>query len=378
MEKTVAELANYLSKSNTIYIISFDNLENSSSHFTINNNITTIRWHKKYHSREKRKNDLLSIEPDCCIFFYTSCTILQHVSLIYETNIPIILHEGSNPERIINLNWAQKKLISITNAKNERDILHSRANAIRLVTKEYIKSIHPDFIQQAVYFPNAFFPIDKQTLEKKLAHTNKRIIFIGGLKQNKNLISLLSALIPIKNYFLEWELAIFSTEAQQLNSDYAKKLYKFIENNLPNTKIKFYPPTLTLNKEYLTSDFHIITSLSEGLPNCICEAMCHGIPSIGFNSCPGTNTLIKNNHNGFLVNDVNELTEKILILINNNEIRIQMGKTAWNDSKNFSPNKIYNQWEKLIINSITQKYPYNNTLHQKYFSKQKKLFNSTS
>jgi glycosyltransferase involved in cell wall biosynthesis len=94
--------------------------------------------------------------------------------------------------------------------------------------------------------------------------------------------------------------------------------------------------TNTLLKYYRESDIFLLTSLSEGMPNVILEAMAAGLPIIS-TDVQGTDELVKNNINGFIVkkNDFLEISKKIIKFIDNPNLLIEMSNNSYSTVKNF-------------------------------------------
>jgi glycosyltransferase involved in cell wall biosynthesis len=59
------------------------------------------------------------------------------------------------------------------------------------------------------------------------------------------------------------------------------------------------------------ADVYLHGSYYEGFPNVILEAGIYGIPSLVFDSIGGTNEIIKNGLNGYIVNDINSFSHKL-------------------------------------------------------------------
>ncbi len=83
--------------------------------------------------------------------------------------------------------------------------------------------------------------------------------------------------------------------------------------------------------------FLVLPSLSEGLGMVLLEGMASGKPVIGTN-IGGIPELIKNGYNGFLVkvNDSDALKEKIKILVDNEDLRKELGRNGKIFSERFS------------------------------------------
>ena len=80
------------------------------------------------------------------------------------------------------------------------------------------------------------------------------------------------------------------------------------------------------------------------------EAMACGIPCISFNCPCGPSEIIKNNEDGFLVENGNttEFAEKMLFLIENKNKRIEMGTAAKQNVKRYLPQDIMPRWDTLF------------------------------
>ena len=97
-------------------------------------------------------------------------------------------------------------------------------------------------------------------------------------------------------------------------------------------------------EKYQKSDIFVLSSHEEGMPNVLSEAMACGL-SIVSTKVRGSDELIENNVNGFLVEPRNseELADKIDILINNKEIREKfsfeslkkISKYSWDNVANY-------------------------------------------
>ena len=75
------------------------------------------------------------------------------------------------------------------------------------------------------------------------------------------------------------------------------------------------------------ADIFAFPSNSEAFGLALTEAMAAGLPAIGYKSCPAVNEIIIDGYNGFLCDDgVDDFAEKMKVLMQNEELRKQMGK----------------------------------------------------
>ena len=77
-----------------------------------------------------------------------------------------------------------------------------------------------------------------------------------------------------------------------------------------------------------------------------------GLPCIAFDCECGPREIIANGINGFLVKnkDVESFAKKMMLLMQDNDLRIQMGKRAKEDVSSFYLENIMEYWNLLFTN----------------------------
>jgi glycosyltransferase involved in cell wall biosynthesis len=94
-----------------------------------------------------------------------------------------------------------------------------------------------------------------------------------------------------------------------------------------------------------------LSSEFEALPLVLMEAKTFGIPCVSFDVETGPNEVIRDNIDGYLVPfpDCQRFAEKTIQLIENIDLRKEMGNLARIDAKSkFDPIEIYNKWDELL------------------------------
>ena len=105
------------------------------------------------------------------------------------------------------------------------------------------------------------------------------------------------------------------------------------------------------------SSIFVLSSLYEGLPLVIIEAMSCGVPVVA-TACPcGPKDLITDGQNGFLVpvGNKNALAGGICHLIEDSSLRKQMGGYALEASKQYSIERITTRWMNLFEELVTER-----------------------
>ena len=376
MEKVASELANFLVSYGLEVSIGYFSRGRQKPSYFLREEISHIPWNRNKETVNDYRNKIIEARFDAAISFTASSQVIQVLSVFYETQTALILHEGSNPERIITDNWAVPRRINYNNAAIEREAVLSAATQVRMTLDEHALSL-PDFIKNKTKaFANAFpMPEVKKGRSEELIN-RKRIINIGGMKPNKNIFPLIDAFSLLKDKFPDWEVIVFSAKYKSKQAvEYMDEVnIKIKEKELGDVFI-IRDEVDDLDKEYSLSNIHVITSLSEGFGNCVAESMTHGVPSIGYKSCPGVRSLIQHNKNGFLVSEESgDLVNALDILMTSDGLRERLGDNAREIAKDaFNPNAIYQNWLNLIYHAVSSENKWFANLNQDQKNKYKPL-----
>ena len=177
------------------------------------------------------------------------------------------------------------------------------------------------------YDGTKFYPavneIERTRLREKLS-IDKNIfvvISVGSCTANKSHSDIFHSLAKVKNFrnFIYLHIGTGELESYEVNLSNKLGLNEFVT---------FAGNTSNVRDYLIAADVFIMTSQIEGLGIAAIEAMACGLPTILYNS-PGLSELNNNGSNGFLINrDEKSLTKKILLLLNNKNIGIEMGRNA--------------------------------------------------
>lgn len=227
---------------------------------------------------------------------------------------------------------------------------YRRSNNIICVsnsTKKVLANIYKIDPSKISVIPNG---IDRNKFfNKKYYKVNNSIFFVGRLDKRKGIDFLIKTLPKIKSKIINIKLYIAGS------GKYYPKLKNFVQNNDLNENVIFLGKISDneLLNWYNKVQIVIIPSVFEGFGITAVEAMACGAPIIATNT-DGLSDLIKNNSNGLLVNynDIDDLSNKIILLLDNENIRRNFSEKGIEMSKLYQWDRIANDTLKLYEKTI--------------------------
>lgn len=169
--------------------------------------------------------------------------------------------------------------------------------------------------------------VDLDNFKPKEVAKEYDLLFVGRISKEKNLTMLLDAFKELKKDYRDLKLCVVGEgpEKDELKKKYGEKDIYF-EGYVNHSNLQDY---------YNKSKILVLTSLSEGFPTVIMEAMACGLPVVATN-VGGVPEIIAHGKTGFLVdpNDLRDLKERIKSLLINEDIRRDMGNKALKCIKN--------------------------------------------
>ncbi|MDD3771857.1 MAG: glycosyltransferase family 4 protein [Weeksellaceae bacterium] len=336
-ERVISELANYTAE-NSLHETHLIILAKGEIFFEISQKVIIHQPafnHKKY-SRlvfsillmaDLRKK-VKVIKPDVLLSFeemYSSFVLMATLFLGYN----VFVSDRSKPDK----NWGFffNKL---------RKILYPFAKGIISQTTYSKKFLSKEIGHKNIaIIPNPVKPFPAN-------HTSKQnvILSVGRLITTKKIDLLLKIFSNINNS--NWQLWIVGDGPQKENLETLTKELGIFQ------KVVFWGNQKDVNQFYSKAKIFAFTSISEGFPNAILEAMAAGLPTISFDCIAGPSDLIIDNINGFLIPelDLSAYQEKLELLINNKEVRSIFSENALTESKKYFIDKIGDAYLKFLFN----------------------------
>lgn len=176
--------------------------------------------------------------------------------------------------------------------------------------------------------PNCYILTEKPLQRQN--NNNIKILTVGRFVAQKDYITLLNSFqILLKKLKTITPAPIVKLVIIGYGED-ENMMIKQIEELKISKSVEIIINPANLFDYYKNCDIYISTSLFEGLSNSIMEAMAYSLPIVA-TDVGDTNELVNDKQNGFLVpiKDYNTISEKLIELCNNHDLRIRMGQRSY-------------------------------------------------
>ena len=189
-------------------------------------------------------------------------------------------------------------------------------------------------------------PIRNISSKGDLVEKENIILTVGRLIDTKHHDRLIEIFDQVKKD--DWKLIIIGGDA--IKQDGMARLKTIINKKNLREKVILTGTKPNVDEYYLKSKIFAFTSSSEGFPNVIGEAMSAGLPVVSYNCTAGPSEMIDDGKNGFLVPlfSDSEFAKKLKILMENEDLRNEMGAKSKLKIKGFSNENISEQYFNFI------------------------------
>lgn len=236
---------------------------------------------------------------------------------------------------------------------------HGASDAYNLIYKKIKQWLYPKakvyvvptttdtLFYQSLKFPAQYLPHFKSDLHYEKAAQNENIALSIGrftdVKQQLILLQIWNSLVNLKQ-IKNWRLILVGSG--ELNTQFeeyinANNLQDFVFLKPPQQDIAFY---------YKRASLFLLTSKTEGFGMVLLEAISFGLPCISFDCPSGPRDIIKNNENGYLIeqNDTIAFEQALVKLLTDPTLRKEMGEKALEISSNWNDKKLLEKWVTIL------------------------------
>lgn len=214
---------------------------------------------------------------------------------------------------------------------------HNKYNLVITLTKE---DLH-DRKYLSTKTRHIYNPIKtNEKIKRDIAIRKNICLSVGTLTRNKNFKDLILAVSKIKGKLDTWEFHIYGEGIEE------QKLQELIQELQLQEVVKLKGFCNSMEEVYDNAKLLVSTSLSEGLPMNLLEALSYSIPIVSYDSKCGAKEII-GKENGTLVQcgDIEKLSLSLLKYISNNEFLMTTSNNI--DVSKFDNQKIMNEWVEL-------------------------------
>lgn len=173
----------------------------------------------------------------------------------------------------------------------------------------------------------------------------KILLAVGRLNVVKNYKVLLHAFSQLADQYRDWDLVILGEGPERAS------LESIIRDRALGGRAFIPGIAGNVGEWYARADLYVMTSLSEGFPMALAEALAHGLPAVSFDCDTGPRDIIRHGIDGLLVpaNDTGALTEALDVVLGDATLRKQFASRAREARERFSIEKIAGMWEELFV-----------------------------
>jgi len=363
-ERVVSHLCNELIKYfDVTLILLYNNIE-----YPLNSNVKVIalsednETHKKnkiahfkdyYKFIFKYQKVLKNENIDLVISFMIRQNMINGIAKTFNPNLKTIISERCFPSKRY-LDTQSRALLTKTLIPflyNKNNKLFS--NSV-YINKDLIENFKIKIDTSVIYNPIQIEQIQPYFKSYTSEKDTFKTVTVGRLIPIKNQKSILNAMSTLPDYVC---FDIFG------DGELKKRLTNLSEKNNLTKRVTFYGNASNIKTQLTNYHCFILSSLSEGFPNAILEAMSVGLPVIATNCMSGPLELLNENKPatiasgtyykakyGILVNidDSQGIANAILYLKQNNKVRQEYSNLGFNRAKNYSLKKIGLQVKELI------------------------------
>lgn len=306
------------------------------------------QFRKKRKHKKELKKVLNSIRPDVVISVGQSEKFICRKGFV-TTSKPIYireLHFVTHYRNILAKTFTEKIKAKIQNEIDFGFFCKYFYDAVIPLTPKDLETNWKNF-QNVWFVPNPIttnLHVSEEERKNQLNNKEKKIVGIGRLTFIKNFKSLINAFSRIAKEFPNWSLEIYGDGED----------HQMLQNLIEEKKLKnqVFLKGFTNDVEGILNNSSILalTSIMEGFPLVMFEAMSHGNAVVSYDCDFGPSFIIDDHENGFLVENGNEedFANKLTLLMKDEILLKSFANASIEKSFKYTPEIISHQWMRLF------------------------------
>lgn len=283
-------------------------------------------WLRKYVIQEK---------PDIILSFLSLFNMMTLIALL-GARANIIVAERNDPRYI-----KGGRVIAFL-----RNILYRTSNGILCQTepiRAYFKGAL--FAKTKVIFNPLFLKKDKINSALK-DYKSKRIVSVGRLHPQKNHVLMIHSFQLFLKRHPDYTLTIYGDGSER------EKLQSLINMHSLNNKVLLPGNSRSVHNDIMDADIFLLTSVYEGMPNALIEAMSMGIPSVS-TRVSGAIDLIDDSVNGILCDSTEEsICASLCRIVEDDDFAKKLSMEGPKVAELLSQDSIAYQWVEYLKSTV--------------------------
>lgn len=231
-----------------------------------------------------------------------------------------------------------------------RKTMYGRLTAVVALTHECAHWIENNSsARRVVVIPNAtVWPLPDhppRIAPEAVSHPERKVLLaVGRLNRVKNFAALIDTFAQLAGRHPGWDLVVLGEGPER----------RALEAALHRRGLtgRVFMPGIAGNVSewYRRADLYVMTSLSEGFPNTLAEALAHGLAAVSVDCDTGPRDIIRHDIDGLLVapGDMRALQRALDRLMEDQGLRRRFAARAQEARERFSVERIASQWQALF------------------------------